>query len=301
MNRRVSIYVLLGVLAFVGISCLNDEPQFNPYAQFQKDSADIETHLLNNNISFVKDPSGIFMVIDSLGGGLPAPWWGDPEVTVGYQGHVFSNNASLGKDTITRNFRGLIAGWGIVLSKLPVGSIARAYIPSYYGYGNSGTPTVPANSILVFDLFFESVTITKAVKDRRVSDIAAIDEYLTANSITAQADTTGIRVVVQEEGTGDSLGIYDRSFMTVSYKSLADSTEFRSFDSAAVRPIDLPMGVMRAVQYHLKKGARARVYVPSGLGFGPSVVPAVAATQNSPALPEIPANSILMVDIKLHE
>ncbi len=48
--------------------------------------------------------------------------------------------------------RGVIKGWQDSLVEMPVGAKWEVYIPPALGYGERGTPNIPANSLLIFEI-----------------------------------------------------------------------------------------------------------------------------------------------------
>jgi FKBP-type peptidyl-prolyl cis-trans isomerase FkpA len=69
-------------------------------------------------------------------------------------GTVFDSSTD-GKFTSTLG--GLVLGWRKVVPKITKGGKMRMLIPSGLGYGTATTGSVPANSVLDFDLEVDSV------------------------------------------------------------------------------------------------------------------------------------------------
>ena len=123
---------------------------------------------------------------------------------------------------LTSNY---IEGWQIALTTLPAGSKATLYIPPYWGYRDSPVGTIPANSILVFDIVFNEVVATSTELQRLGADTVAIDAYLTSKSIVAVKDTTGLRYIFNETGSGSIPSWYDKVKITIHIKLLTDDTK----------------------------------------------------------------------------
>lgn len=118
--------------------------------------ANVQTYLSANNITATQHPSGLFYVINSQGSGMtPGVCSGVKVKYVGRltNGNTFDDSNPNNPNGITFTLGQLISGWqfGIPLIK-PGGSITL-YIPPSLGYGSQGSPpSVPGNSILIFDI-----------------------------------------------------------------------------------------------------------------------------------------------------
>lgn len=113
--------------------------------------SDIQEYLDANSLTATQHPSGFFYRVNTAGAGATPDLCS--AVTVKYigkltNGSVFDANASGISFILGR----LILGWqkGIPLIK-PGGSITL-YIPPSLGYGSSAVGSIPANSILIFDI-----------------------------------------------------------------------------------------------------------------------------------------------------
>lgn len=124
------------------------------------DQATIAAFVSKNNLTNVqKTESGLNYVITAQGNG-PQVTAGD-SITVKYtgklsSGKVFESNTfplQVGKGMV-------IPGWDEGLQKFKQGGKGTLLIPSGLGYGDQGNPTIPANSVLIFDV--EILTVKKA-------------------------------------------------------------------------------------------------------------------------------------------
>lgn len=101
-----------------------------------------------------------------------------------------------------------------------------------------------------------------------------IDAYLNKHNITATTHTTGLRYVIEEEGTGEVPEAGD--LVTVHYKgTFLDGTVFdSSYDRE--EPIEFVLGAHGVIAGWeiafslLKEGTKATLYLPSGMAYGPS-------------------------------
>lgn len=114
----------------------------------------------NNMTNVQKTESGLNYVITAQGNG-PQVTAGD-SITVKYtgklsSGKVFESNTfplQVGKGMV-------IPGWDEGLQKFKQGGKGTLLIPSGLGYGDQGNPTIPANSVLIFDVEILSVKKSK--------------------------------------------------------------------------------------------------------------------------------------------
>ncbi|HRJ29519.1 MAG TPA: FKBP-type peptidyl-prolyl cis-trans isomerase [Cyclobacteriaceae bacterium] len=260
--------IFIGVL-FLLNSCLDDAPE-SPLERWRNDVKAIDAYLTQNNLVAVKDGSGVRIVVDELGSGLPPN--SDNDIRVKYKGMLFSNRSVFDEGTTTGKLPDYIAGWQAGLSLLPPGSIATLFIPSGYAYGAAGRGSIPPNAILIFDVEVESVTRTAAQISRLKADSIAIDQYLETNEIEAIEDPSGIRYVI-EEGSG-VVSPYIHSQVRVKLVGKLMSDGFKFFDQILQPENDFsslvgnyPHGLIVGLQL-MKEGDKATFYVPSGLAYG---------------------------------
>jgi FKBP-type peptidyl-prolyl cis-trans isomerase len=124
------------------------------------------------------------------------------------------------------------------------------------------------------------------------SDLEVIDQYLEENNIAAQSTETGLRYVIDVEGTGDYPQPGDN--VAVHYSgTLLDGTKFdSSYDRGDPFRFQLGLGSVilgwdLGIQL-LKKGGKGTLYIPSSLAYGPQARGDV-----------IRENSILKFDVEL--
>jgi len=126
-------------------------------------------------------------------------------------------------------------------------------------------------------------------EEQQQMDLEAIDQFLTANNITAVRDGSGLRYVITEPGTGARPNITNT--VTVRYTGRLLATN-AVFDQQLDPPVSFPLrNLIPAWQIAIPKLSRRgkiTLFVPSGLGYG---------TRGSP--PAIPANAVLIFDVEL--
>lgn len=285
---KIMYRCLIGAALFTSLavtsSCLsdNDEP-FDSRAQFEKENAAIDSHVTSQNNGFIiKDTAtGVVLNIFSVGDRLPASV---PTNTVvsDYVGTLFPSGTEFddGED-VGFPLEDGIYGWVRAFSLLPQGSVADIYIPSAFGYGQSGYSTIPGNTSLKFHVTFKEVKLSAAEKNKLISDTTIIAEHLEDNGIVAVRDTTGLMYVISEEGTGATPSMLDKVRVRYKIRPLKDTDkdvktkDFGEINSTTnrmsvynnSRVIDYITGVKVAL-LKMKEGGKATLYIPSGLGYG---------------------------------
>jgi FKBP-type peptidyl-prolyl cis-trans isomerase len=298
--RLLSI-LSIGAL-FALASCLGDTgPTFNE--QLNKDIQKIDAYLAANNITAIKDISGVRVTIETMGTGY-VPRLTD-RVTVDYSGKylnggVFDSGTMPNKNiTATSTEGGLIPGFQIGITMIPAGSSATIYVPSGYGYGQQAYGSIPGNSNLVFTVTLKSITVTNTELTKLASDTVSIDKYVLDSAITnVVKDTSGLRYRITQLGTGAQPSLYNK--LKISYTGYLFSNNARGAkfyqgsnepnDQTDSRAVNFIRGFQIGLQ-KLPKGSKARFYIPSGMGFGNQSIPGGQVP--------IPANSILIYDVEL--
>ncbi|HET8861384.1 FKBP-type peptidyl-prolyl cis-trans isomerase [Marivirga sp.] len=143
--------------------------------QLNKDITEIEKYLEDNNLTAEKlNAYELYYIIHEEGTGPNAE--NRQEVSVNYTGRflngdvfdtsieavakeegTFSETRTYEPFTFTLGIDGVIAGWEIGLKLLNEGSKATFILPSYLAYGFRGTPTIPPNTVLLFEVELISI------------------------------------------------------------------------------------------------------------------------------------------------
>ncbi len=131
----------------------------NGEKQKTTDAGVIAAYITKNNLTNVqKTESGLNFVVTTIGNG-PQVTAGD-SITVKYTGKLSSGKVFESNVFPLQVGRGMvIPGWDEGLQKFKQGGKGTLLIPSGLGYGDQGNPTIPANSVLVFDV--EILTVKK--------------------------------------------------------------------------------------------------------------------------------------------
>jgi len=123
--------------------------------------------------------------------------------------------------------------------------------------------------------------------DRLTSDGITIDNWLAANSLTAETDQTGPRYTITKEGTGKVPCLESSIAFTYTGKFLSNGNVFET----AATPVEYPLTNLiigwQIGMLKLKEGATAIFYIPSELAYG---------TAGNAV---VPPNSILIFEIAL--
>lgn len=125
---------------------------YDPIPQFKADTTAIRAFVKLNNIPVLKDESsGVFYQIITSGSGSHI-YTTASSITVDYTGKLLNGTVFDTSGSTPRTFTlgGLIPGWQIAIPKIQKGGQIRFFVPSYFGYGNSGQGAVPANAVLDF-------------------------------------------------------------------------------------------------------------------------------------------------------
>lgn len=123
-------------------------------------------------------------------------------------------------------------------------------------------------------------------------DIEIIDQYLKDNNIAAQSTESGLRYVIDVEGSGNN----PESGQNVFVHYTGTLLDGKKFDSSHDRgePLDFPIGQGQVIPGWdegialLKKGGKGTLYIPSPLAYGPRGAGA-----------DIPPNAVLKFEVEL--
>jgi FKBP-type peptidyl-prolyl cis-trans isomerase FkpA len=112
----------------------------------------IQQYISDNNLNAESTESGLYYVIDVPGTGENPTV--SSNVTVAYtgsltDGSIFDQSNSNG---ITFPLSGVIQGWQEGIPLFKEGGSGILLIPSALGYGSQAVSSIPANSVLIFDV-----------------------------------------------------------------------------------------------------------------------------------------------------
>jgi FKBP-type peptidyl-prolyl cis-trans isomerase FkpA len=150
--KRVGLGLLLIVLIFT--SCFKSpQCQYDPcmYSATTADIAALQQYIDTNSIVATQHCSGVFYRIESEGTGKTPTACSD--ITVQYKGYLTDGTVfDQATSPVSFNLGGLITGWKNTIPLIKAGGRIVLYIPPSLGYGNQAAGTIPANSILIFEV-----------------------------------------------------------------------------------------------------------------------------------------------------
>lgn len=148
--------------------------------------------------------------------------------------------------------------------------------------------------ILLFVAMACSTDNVLTTEEQLKKDVGIIDKYLAKNSIKAIEDPSGIRVVVEDVGTGSYPELSSKLTVRYTGKFLSNGAIFdqsKLNSSGAPIPFGTPLsGLIEGWQIgfgYVAKDGKATFYIPSGLAYGQ------AGSQG------IPGNSNLIFEVEL--
>ena len=140
-------YISIVILLIAFMACEKEK------SQTEKDNEIIKNYLSENDLEAELHYTGLYFHIIEEGSG------GNPEITdtvlVRYKGYLTNNQVfdeTTGDETFEYPLINLILGWQIGLPLIQKGGKEILYIPSILGYGTYSTPSIPSNSVLIFEI-----------------------------------------------------------------------------------------------------------------------------------------------------
>lgn len=151
----------------------------------------------------------------------------------------------------------------------------------------------------------EQEKAAERAKTLLVEEAKTIDAFLAKNKLKGQKTASGLVYVIEKEGTGDSTTVgstlyvnyagylLDGPLFDTSYPELAKANNMFS-EERPYEPLPVNVGVGQVIPgwdeglMLLKKGSKAKLIIPSPLGYGEGGAGAM-----------IPANSILVFDVEV--
>jgi FKBP-type peptidyl-prolyl cis-trans isomerase FkpA len=272
---KIAQALLLLVVIGLYCACSKSPASFDQVTEFTKDTTSIRSYLTENGIHATKLSQGIWFVVDSTSTGI-RPTYSDSMI-VNYKMKLVSNGSVADQSTTptTLVLSSLITGIQYTMPQFQKGSRGRIFIPSYYGYGNTASGNIPANSSLIFD--FKLID----VKDHQLQlDTAAIGAYLRGHDVQPHIDPSGLRYVIDTLRAGAVPSLLDS--VSVKYTARLISTG-AVVDQKTTAVTFLLADLIVAWQIALPKiqaGSTMTLYCPSSLAYGPNVAGTIPQNSN---------------------
>ena len=146
---KKTIFFLVFSLIIIA-ACDDDDNSLSYDEQLAVDIEKIENYLLENNLSAESAESGLHYIIDEEGtGDYPDS---SSFVKVNYTGKLLNGEVFDDGTIDYYQLCTLIEGWQEGLQLFRKGGYGTLFIPSGLGYGSAAQSTIPANSVLIFDV-----------------------------------------------------------------------------------------------------------------------------------------------------
>lgn len=194
-NKVPFILLILIISMIVFVSCNGDDDDDNTTID---ETELITQYISDNNLTVDTDSSGYGLkyILNSPGTG-EIPVLTDL-VNVSYTGSFLKTGEVFdSSDSAFFTLNQLIRGWQILIPYLKEGGNMRMFIPSAFGYGSSGSGSIPPYSTLIFD-----VTLNKILTQTELEQYY-IDQYVAENELVTYTDeNTKLRYSILSEGNG---------------------------------------------------------------------------------------------------
>ncbi len=263
------------------------------------DMAILQEYFKKNHITAQSTKNGLYYKITKPGKGKNAKA-GDI-VSVNYTGKFMDGNAfdsntdssfkhpepyqfTLGKGAV-------IHGWDEGIELLNKGAKATLYVPSRMAYGMQGNSNIPPNAILIFDVELVNVTNQGDIDEKLIKN------YIAKNKIKAKKTPSGLYYAVTKEGKGATPAKGNK--VSVNYTGmLLDGKKFDTNTDTTfhhMQPLEFPIGQGSVIKGWdegislLKAGSKAKLLIPSNLGYG------TRGQQGAGISP----NTVLLFDVEL--
>ena len=119
--------------------------------QDKKDDDAITSYLSQHSITATKTSSGLYYSIEKEGTGMQVS--ANNTVYMTYKAYLLNDTIfDENKTGTTLSLPNTIKGWQEGIPKFKVGGKGKLFIPSKLGYGTEAVGTIPANSVLIFEV-----------------------------------------------------------------------------------------------------------------------------------------------------
>ncbi|MFY0600567.1 MAG: FKBP-type peptidyl-prolyl cis-trans isomerase [Cyclobacteriaceae bacterium] len=293
--RLIRTYTFLVFLVALGsmTSCNGDEDTFSNQEQFNKEQAEIDQYIDDNNLSVSTDGTySLRYIIKDEGDSLVAEDF--DSITVTYTIRLLRTGEEVASaENLKVKLESQIIGWRILMPLIKQGGEMTMFIPSFYGFGRLGTPTIPGDSPLIVDVALNKIHHL-TTEEQFAYDQSRINSHLIGNGISAFTDSnSGLKFTITTAGNEEKPD--GNSIVNVSYGGfILDDKRLttRLFDSG--QRVQLSLGDLiegwQILMPYIGEGGEIRMYIPSEFGYGTSGVPAI----------NLPSNAVLIFDVRLN-
>ena len=148
--KKLFFNVIVSLFLVSGSGCLKDN-SCNPKS-VESERATMASFAAANGLTMTEHSSGIQYQIISAGVGPTATLTSD--VSVRYTGKKMDGSVfeSVSGTPITFTLGQVIPGWQLAIPLIQEGGLIRVLIPSSLAYGCTGKGSIPANSVLYFEI-----------------------------------------------------------------------------------------------------------------------------------------------------
>ena len=151
-----NIFINLSIIIFMS-GC---SQQSNLEINLQQSESFLEQNLLNSGVIEI-EPGLQYLILESPQGNSLRPTLSDI-ITADFHGTlldgtVFWSSIDI-KEPLTIQLSQLIPGCQKLISRMQEGDFWRVFIHPDLAYGEEGRPTIPPNSVLIFDIKLHAIT-----------------------------------------------------------------------------------------------------------------------------------------------
>lgn len=144
---KAAIAILTSLFLLSAVSCKKHKIS----TQAKEDEKIITDYIAANNLNATATGSGLYYVINSQGTGAQPN--SASTVTVKYKGTLKDGTVfDQSVNGFTFSLNSVIKGWQEGIPYFKKGGKGMLLIPSALGYGSQATGSIPANSVLIFDI-----------------------------------------------------------------------------------------------------------------------------------------------------
>lgn len=277
MHRLPLVLLWLLLAGLLTTACKKDTETTVDYAA--ADDVAIQKYLASNSITTAqKQPSGLYFVPVTTNASAPLATV-NQVVSILYTARLLDGtviDATSQRDDTPVSFvfgvNRVLAGLEEGISLMHKGDKAVLLIPSGLAYGASSSSTIPANSVVRFDIELTDLNPTFAVPDDNL-----ITRYLAKNKITtAQKQASGLYFVPTATNPTGTPAAAGKTASVLYTGKLLNGTVFDATSQRNNTPFTFTVGAMprQVIQGFdegvglMRKGEKATLLIPSGLAYG---------------------------------